>query len=106
MYFDAETLMVQRLGKQAVLELVNDELNDNPRCVSANIAKAQEAINTGDLTTLRKYAYRLHEIAPARGKSIEIGMYYATKAGDAALALSIQRIMKELNLIYIPGPAS
>lgn len=106
MYFDAETLMVQRLGKQAVLNLVTDELSDNPRCVSANIAKAQEAINSGDLTTLGRYAYRLHEIAPARGKSIEIGMYYATKAGDAALAQAIQKVMKELNLIYVPGPTS
>jgi hypothetical protein len=106
MYFDAESLMLQKQGDQAVIDLAEDELNDNPRCVAANIIKAQQAINSGDLTALRTYAYHLHEIAPARGKSIEIGMYYATKAGDAALAQSIQRIMRELNLIYVPGPAS
>jgi len=106
MYFDTEFLLLKNQGDQAVIDLADDQLNDNPRCVAANILKAQEAIKSGDLATLRTYAYRLHEIAPGRGKSIEIGMYYATKAGDTALALSIQRILKELNLIYVPGPAS
>jgi hypothetical protein len=106
MYFDTEFLLFKKQGDQAVIDLADDQLSDNPRCVAANIIKAQAAIQSGDLTTLRTFAYRLHEIAPARGKSIEIGMYYATKAGDTALALSIQRVMKELNLIYVPGPAS
>lgn len=106
MYFDAEMLMLEKQGNEAVLDLAADELNDNPRCVAANIVKAQNAINTNDLPTLRTYAYFLHEIAPARGKSIEIGMYYASKAGDVALATSIQRVMKDLNLIYVPGPTS
>ena len=106
MYFDAETLMLQRQGSETVLDLAADELNGNPRCVAANIVKAQAAIDSGDLAALRRYAYFLHEIAPARSKSIEIGMYYATKAGDVALAASIQKVMKELNLIYVPGPTS
>jgi hypothetical protein len=106
MYFDAESLMLQKQGNQALLNLAADELKGNPRCVAANIFMAQNAINTEDLKALRTYAYYLHEIAPARGKSIEIGMYYATKAGDIALAASIQKVMKELNLIYVPGPTS
>jgi O-antigen ligase len=106
MYFDAETLILQKQGSETVLDLAADELNGNPRCVAANIVKAQAAINSGDIAALRRYAYRLHEIAPARGKSIEIGMYYATKTGDGALAASIQKVMKELNLIYVPGPTS
>jgi O-antigen ligase len=106
MYFDAESLILKKQGVQVLSDLAADELNDNPRCVAANIAKAQEAINSGDLTALRTYAYYLHEIAPARGKSIEIGMYYASKAGDVALATSIQKVMNELNLIYVPGPTS
>ena len=106
MYFGAETLMLQRQGSETVLDLAADELNGNPRCVAANIVKAQAAIDSGDLAALRRYAYFLHEIAPARSKSIEIGMYYATKAGDVALAASIQKVMKELNLIYVPGPTS
>jgi len=106
MYFDAETLILQKQGSETVLDLAADELNGNPRCVAANIVKAQAAINSGDFAALRGYAYHLHEIAPARGKSIEIGMYYATKAGDGALAASIQKVMKELNLIYVPGPTS
>jgi O-antigen ligase len=106
MYFDAEFLMLEKQGNEAVLDLAANELKDNPRCVAANIVKAKYAINTNDLATLRTYAYYLHKIAPARGKSIEIGMYYASKAGDVALATSIQKVMKDLNLIYVPGPTS
>lgn len=106
MYFDAEYLMLEKQGNEVVLDLAADELKDNPRCVAANIVKAKYVINTNDIATLRTYAYYLHEIAPARGKSIEIGMYYASKAGDVALATSIQKVMKDLDLIYVPGPTS
>jgi O-antigen ligase len=106
MYFDTEYLVFKKQGNQAALDLASEELKDNPRCVAANLVMAKSAIDTGNLALLRQYAYYLHEIAPARGKSIEIGMYYATKAGDVALAASIQKVMKELNLIYVPGPTS
>ncbi|CAB4561804.1 MAG: hypothetical protein F2555_00785 [Actinobacteria bacterium] len=106
MYFDTEYLVIKKQGEQAALDLAADQLKDNPRCVAANLINAQNAINKGDLKELRKYAYLLHEIAPARGKSIEVGMYYATKAGDIALAASIQKVMNELDLIYVPGPTS
>jgi hypothetical protein len=106
MYFDTEYLVIKKQGEQAALDLAAEELKDNPRCVAANLIKAQNAINKGDLLALRKYAYLLHEIAPARGKSIEVGMYYAIKAGDVALAASIQKVMNELDLIYVPGPTS
>jgi hypothetical protein len=33
-------------------------------------------------------------------------MYYATRAGDQGLYDAISKIMKELNLIYIPGSTS
>lgn len=104
MYFDTEFLIFEKQGTDSVLDLVEGELQGNPRCVAANIISAQNAINTGDLTELRRYAYLLHEIAPARGKSIEIGLYYASKANDKALAQSIQKLMAELDLIYVPGP--
>jgi hypothetical protein len=106
MYFDAEALMVNNQGNQVVLDLAANELESNPRCVSANIIFAKYAVATGDLESLKYYAYRLHEIAPARGKSIEYGMYYATKAGDQGLFDAISKIMKELNLIYVPGTTS
>ena len=106
MYFDAEALMLNSQGNQAVLDLATNELASNPRCVSANIVFAKYAVATGDIDSLKSYAYRLHEIAPARGKSIEYGMYYATKAGDQGLYDAISKIMKELDLIYIPGSTS
>ena len=106
MYFDAEALMLNNQGNQVVLDLASKELASNPRCVSANLVFAKYAVATGDIESLKKYAYQLHEIAPARGKSIEYGMYYATKVADQSLFDAISKIMKELNLIYVPGPTS
>lgn len=106
MYFDAEALMLNNQGNQAVLDLASKELSNNPRCVSAILVFAQYAVATGDTESLKKYAYLLHEIAPARGKSIEYGMYYATKMGDQALFDAITKIMNELDLIYVPGTTS
>jgi O-antigen ligase len=106
MYFDAEALMLNNQGNQVVLDLASKELASNPRCVSANLVFAKYAVATGDTESLKKYAYQLHEIAPARGKSIEYGMYYATKVADQSLFDAISKIMKELNLIYVPGTTS
>ena len=106
MYFDAEALMLNNQGNQVVLDLASKELASNPRCVSANLVFAKYAVATGDIESLKKYAYQLHEIAPARGKSIEYGMYYATKVADQSLFDAISKIMKELNLIYVPGTTS
>lgn len=106
MYFDAEALMLNNQGNQVVLDLAAKELASNPRCVSANLVFAKYAVATGDTESLKKYAYQLHEIAPARGKSIEYGMYYATKVADQSLYDAISKIMKELNLIYVPGTTS
>lgn len=106
MYFDTEFLMLDKQGNQAVLDLAAHELRGNPRCVSALVVEANYALNIGDLNALRRYAYLLHEIAPARGKSIELGMYYATQTGDTVLAGRIQKIMDELDLIYLPGPTA
>jgi hypothetical protein len=106
MYFETENLMLEKQGEQAVLDLAANELAGNPRCVVANILKAQAAIKSGDLDALRPYAYQLREIAPGRGKSIEIGMFYGTQAGDSDLVAAIQKLMDELDLIYVPGPAS
>ena len=106
MYFDAEVLMLNNQANQVVLDLASKELASNPRCVSANLVFAKYAVATGDTESLKKYAYQLHEIAPARGKSIEYGMYYATKVADQSLFDAISKIMKELNLIYVPGTTS
>lgn len=106
MYFDAEALMLNNQGNQAVLDLAADELRGNPRCVAANNVFAKYAVGVNDLASLKIYAYRLHEYAPARGKSIEYGMHYAMKSGDKPLFNAITKLMNELDLIYVPGPTS
>lgn len=103
MYFDAEFAMLENQGNAAVIDLANREMQGNVRCVAANIVIAKYLLNIDDMVSMKGYVYRLHEIAPGRGKSIELGMYYANRAQDSGLLTSIQKVMTELKLVYIPG---
>jgi O-antigen ligase len=103
MYFDAEFTILEKQGNAAVLDLANKELQGNTRCVAANIVIAKYLLNIDDMASMKSYAYNLHEIAPGRGKSIELAMYYANRTQDATLFASVQKVMSELKLVYIPG---
>ena len=103
MYFDAEFAMLENQGNAAVIDLANKEIAGNVRCVAANIVIAKYLLNIDDLPSMKGYVYRLHEFAPGRGKSIELAMYYANRAQDLTLLTSVQKVMTELKLVYIPG---
>jgi O-antigen ligase len=103
MYFDAELLMASNVGAESAADLAREELANNPRCVAAQIYLAKTAVNAGELDGLKELVYRLFEIAPARNETISLGMYYANRAGDATLRLALEKEMKALGLVYIPG---
>ena len=103
MYFDAELLMASNAGIESAAELAEEELANNPRCVSAQIHLTKAAVNGGELGGLKELVYRLFEIAPARNDTISLGMYYANRAGDATLRKALEDEMKALGLVYIPG---
>ena len=103
MYFDAELLMANNVGVESGLELAREELANNPRCVAAQIHLTKTAVNAGELDGLKELVYRLFEIAPARNETISLGMYYANRTGDATLRLALEKEMKALGLVYIPG---
>ena len=103
MYFDAELLMASNLGAESAADLAREELANNPRCVAAQIYLTKAAVNAGQLDGLKELVYRLFEIAPARNDTISLGMHYANRTGDATLREALEREMKALGLVYIPG---
>jgi len=103
MYFDAELLMASNLGPERAAELAREELVNNPRCVAAQIYLTKAAVNRGELPGLKELVYRLYEIAPARNDTISLAMYYANRSGDVKLREALERQMKTLGLVYIPG---
>lgn len=103
MYFDAQLLMAVNHGNDFAIEFIKKELRDNSRCVPAQIAITRAAVNSGNMENLKPYIYHLLEIAPARQDAISFGMYYANRAGDGDLRAHLERIMKRLGLVYIPG---
>jgi O-antigen ligase len=103
MYFDAELLMASNLGPERAADLAREELVNNPRCVAAQIHLTKAAVNRGELPGLKELVYRLYEIAPARNDTISLAMYYANRTGDVKLREALERQMKTLGLVYIPG---
>jgi hypothetical protein len=95
--------MANNVGAESAAELAREELANNPRCVAAQIYLTKTAVNAGELEGLKELVYRLFEIAPARNETISLGMYYANRAGDATLRLALEKEMKALGLVYIPG---
>ncbi|CAN2212478.1 RfaL Lipid A core - O-antigen ligase and related enzymes [Candidatus Nanopelagicaceae bacterium] len=103
MFFDAELLMAKNHGPEKALELAEQELANNPRCVAALIHKTDKLVNAGEVDELGPLIYKLYEIAPARNQTISLAMYYANRAGDTQLRLALEKQMKALGLVYIPG---
>ncbi len=103
MYFDAEMLMTAHKGSEKSAAFAEEILDQNPRCVAAAIFLAKTAVNNNDAEALRKYVYKLIEIAPVRSDTISIGMYYANRTGDLTVKNALEREMKALNLVYVPG---
>jgi O-antigen ligase len=103
MFFDAEMLMAKNVGVDRATAVAEQELANNPRCVAAQIYITEKAVNSGDLTGLEEKVYRLFEIAPARNQTISLAMYYANRSGDIKLRTALEKEMKALGLVYIPG---
>jgi hypothetical protein len=103
MFFDAEMLMAKNVGVDRATEVAEQELANNPRCVAAQIYITEKAVNSGNLKGLEEKVYRLFEIAPARNQTISLAMYYANRSGDIKLRTALEKEMKSLGLVYIPG---
>jgi len=103
MYFDAELLIASNLSAKSAADLAREELANNPRCVAAQIHLTKAAVNAGELAGLKELVYRLFEIAPARNDTISLGMHYANRTGDVMLRQALEKEMKALGLVYIPG---
>lgn len=103
MYFEMEYQIVGSGLTPNSENLANDKLARNPRCVAALISNTRKLVNAGEVDSLKSSIYRLFEIAPARADAISLGMYYANRTGDSVLKREIEKQMKLLGLVYIPG---
>lgn len=103
MFFDAELLMAVNKGNDYSISFIEQELEQNPRCVSAQVALTRAAVNSGDVSKLKPLVYELFELAPARQDTISFAMYYANRSGDEKLRQALEKQMKILGLVYIPG---
>ena len=102
-YFDAELLMMHTKGDAAAIEFAKNKIEKSPRCSAATISLARIAANSDNLADLKIYLDRLLTIAPYRSDTLSLAMYYANRTSDSALKAVIEREMKTLGLIYIPG---
>ena len=103
MYFDAKLLVQKSVSAESALQLALDEIDVHPRCVSAQIELTRAVVNSGELTNLGQLVYRLYELAPARSETISFGMYYANRTGDEEFRKTLEKTMRALGLVYVPG---
>jgi hypothetical protein len=102
-YFDAELLMMHTKGDAAAIEFAKKKIEKSSRCSAATISLARIAANSDNLPDLKIYLDQLLTIAPYRSDTLSLAMYYANRTSDSALKAVIEREMKTLGLIYIPG---
>lgn len=103
MYFEGKFHILGNEKLDVIQSLAREQLDANPRCVSARIILAQIYQGTGDMDALGFQISKLLEIAPYRTEVLRIGIEYANKAGDADLFNELQRRFSELGLVYVPG---
>jgi O-antigen ligase len=103
MYFDAKLLVQKSVSAESAFQLALDEIDVHPRCVSAQIEITKNVVNSGEMTNLAQLVFRLYELAPARSETLSFGMYYANRAGDEAFKKTLEKAMRALGLVYIPG---
>ena len=105
MYFDGQFIMANKNDLNELKELANKQLDSNPRCIAANIVLAQVAKEQNDIATYKTAIYELVEMAPARSQVLNLALDYANTYRDISLLNRLKQIMRELNLLYIPGSA-
>ena len=103
MYFEGKFHILGNEKLGVIQSLAREQLDANPRCVSARIILAQIYQGTGDMDALGFQVSQLLEIAPYRTEVLRIGIEYANKAGDADLFNELQRRFSQLGLVYVPG---
>jgi O-antigen ligase len=103
MYFEGKFHILENEKLEEIQTLAREQLDANPRCVSARIILAQIYQGTGDMDALEYQVSQLLEIAPYRTEVLRMGIEYANKAGDADLFNELQRRFSELGLVYVPG---
>lgn len=103
MYFDAKLLVQKSVSAESAFQLALDEIDVHPRCVSARIAVTKNVVDSGEITNLGPLVYRLYELAPARSETVSFGMYYANRTGDEAFKKRLEKTMRALGLVYVPG---
>ena len=103
MYFEGKFHILGNEKLDVIQTLAREQLDANPRCVSARIILAQIYQGTGDMDALRFQVSQLLEIAPYRTEVLRMGIEYANKAGDVDLFNDLQRRFSQLGLVYVPG---
>jgi len=103
MYFEGKFHILENENINDIQRLAREQLDANPRCVSARIILAQIYQGTGNMEALGYQISQLLEIAPYRTEVLRMGIEYANKVGDVDLFNQLQGRFGELGLVYVPG---
>jgi hypothetical protein len=106
MYFEGEFHINEKQNIDHLLELAQNQLEANPRCISAHLILAQYYKGVGNTEALGRQLEQMLMIAPMRTEVITMALEYASQVGDFNLYNQLQARFAKLGLIYVPGKTS
>jgi hypothetical protein len=102
-YFQVQMDLSAANGQRSKLQIANDQIKNNQRCLYAQMYLAESAIANKDWAASKLLVNNLIEIAPARREVISIAAVYALKAGDKELQKRLVSQGEFLGLINATG---
>jgi O-Antigen ligase len=102
-YFPVQLDLAAANGHSSKLQVANDQIKNNQRCLYAQMYLAETAIANKDWVASKLLVNNLIEIAPARREVISIAAVYALKAGDKELQKRLVSQGEFLGLINATG---
>ena len=102
-YFDAEVVMNISGGTPLIEKMAKERLVGNPRCITAQLLLARQAVNTQNWKVARKQIDILLELAPARDEVLRLAIITANQTKDIAFQKKLANHLKSLGLVYVSG---
>lgn len=84
-YFQAQRDLASITGEKEKLEIANEQVKKNERCIAAQILLAENAIANKDWRSAKELVDHILKLAPARREVISLAAMYAVRANDKEL---------------------
>jgi hypothetical protein len=102
-YFPAQRDLASLNGNESRIQIANEQIKNNERCIAAQIFLAESAIANKDWKPAKVLVNNILQLAPARREVISLAAIYAVRADDKELQKRLVAQGEFLGLINATG---